>query len=115
MLVLRDQQLKALARATLPRWIEDHVKRFFPLECAALGEAGLRERVHEGIARAVSHGFETEAHISKYVDVMFAVGPDFDRDPALSWPQPILSDRGAAPGARIDRLLEAASRHMQGA
>ncbi len=113
MLVLREQQVRALARAVLPQWIAKHLKQFFPVECAALGEPGLRERVREGIARALSHGFETEVHISQYVDLMFAFGADFDTDPALSWPQPILADRTLAPAVRIERLLDAGRRHRQ--
>ena len=100
MLVLREQQMRALARAALPQWMANHLKQFFPRECAALGEAGLRERVREGIARAVSHGFETEVQISQYVDLMFAFGPDFDRDPEFSWPGPILSDPTLSAAAR---------------
>lgn len=113
MLLVRDQQRLAMARAALPKWIANHLKQFFPRECAALGEAGLRERVREGMARAVAHGFETEVHISQYVDLMFAFGPDFDSDPALSWPQPILADRTISAAERIDRLLDAGRRHGQ--
>ena len=115
MLVVRKQQVQALARAALPPWIAKHLKQFFPRECAALGEAGLDARVRKGIDQAVSHGFESEVQISQYVDLMFAFGPDFDTDPALSWPQPILSDRTLSADIRIERLLEAGCRHRQGA
>jgi hypothetical protein len=112
-LVLREEQVRALARAALPQWMANHLKQFFPRECTALGEGGLRERVREGIARAVSHGFVTEVQISQYVDLMFAFGADFDRDPEFSWPQPILSDPTLSAAVRIERLLEAGRRHRQ--
>jgi hypothetical protein len=113
LLVLREQQVRALARAALPNWMANHLKQFFPRECAVLGEAGLREREREGIGRAVTHGFETEVQISQYVDLMFVFGADFDRDPELSWPRPILSDPTLSAAARIERLLEAGRRHRQ--
>ena len=113
MLIIRDQQRLAMARVTLPKWIANHLKQFFPRECAALGEAGLRARVREGIARAVAHGFETEVHISQYVDLMFVFGADFDSNPALSWPRPILSDRTISAAERMDRLLDTGRRHGQ--
>jgi len=115
MLVMRDQQMQALARSVLPQWITKHLKQFFPRECAALGETGLAERVREGIERAKSHGFENRVHISQYLDLMFTFGPDFDRDAALDWPGPILADRTVSAGVRIERLLEAGSRHLTGA
>ena len=114
MLVVRDRQLQALAHAALPDWIAQHLKQFFPRECDALGEAALRIRVREGIARAAAHGFETSVHISQYVDLMFVFGADFDIDPALSWPQPILSDRTVSAATRIERLLEAGCRQGEG-
>lgn len=115
MLVLREQQMQALTRGALPHWIADHLKQFFPEECAAIGEIGLLECVRQGITRAESHGFETEVQISQYVDLMFAFGADFDTDPTLSWPQPILSDPTLSAILRIERLVEAGCRHRQGA
>jgi hypothetical protein len=113
MLLIRDQQRVAMARVALPKWIANHLQQFFPRECAALGDAGLRDRVREGIARAAAHGFETEIHISQYVDLMFVFGTDFDTDSALAWPQPILSDRTISAAERMDRLLDAGRRHGQ--
>jgi hypothetical protein len=114
MLVIRDAQLRAMARAALPDWITKHLRQFFPRQCAALGEAGLRERVHEGVSRAVVYGFTTEVQISQYVDLMFVFGADFDTDPALSWPQPLLSDPTLPAALRMERLLEAGRRHGEG-
>jgi hypothetical protein len=114
MLVIRDEQLRVLARVALPNWIAKHLKQFFPRHCAALGEAGLRERVSDGIARAVAHGFTSDVEISHYIDLMFVFGTDFDTDPTLAWPQAILSDRTLSTAQRIERLLEAGSRSGAG-
>ena len=109
MLVIREEQMRAMARAALPQWVTKHLKQFFPQQCAALGDNGMRERVSLGIDRAVSYGFESEVQISQYLDLMFAFGPDFDTDSALSWPQPILSDPTLSADARMERLLAASN------
>ncbi len=114
MLVLRAVQLRTLNRAALPAWITYHLTQFFPWQCDALGEAGLRERVREGIDCALSHGFETEVQISQYLDLMFAFGPHFDTDPKLSWPQPILTGENLPADLRMERLIDAALRYRQG-
>jgi len=115
MFIVRDQQVRALVRDALARWIAAHLRRFFPAECAALGETGLRERIREGISRAVSHGFESEVHISQYLDLMFAFGPDFDSDPALPWARALLAEENLTPDIRMHRLLEEGCRHREGA
>jgi hypothetical protein len=114
MLIVREAQVQALQRAALPVWIASHLAHFFPLQCAVLGEAGLRERVREGIARAASHGFKTEVQISQYLDLMFAFGHDFDTDSTLSWPQPILAGEDIPAELRMERLIDAALRYRQG-
>jgi hypothetical protein len=114
MLIIRDEQQRAMARAALPDWITKHLRQFFPRQCVALGEAALRERVHQGIARAIAYGFETETQISQYVDLMFVFGADFDTDPALSWPRPLLADPARPAALRMEQLLEAGRRHGEG-
>lgn len=114
MLVIRDEQLRVMARGALPDWITKHVKQFFPHQCTELGEEALRERVDEGIARAVLHGFESSAQISQYVDLMFVFGPDFDTDATLSWPRPILRDRTLSAAVRMARLLDAGRSRGEG-
>lgn len=114
MLVLRGPQVKALERAALPAWIAIHLPKFFPWECEALGDAGVRQLVREGIDRAVWHGFETGAQISQYIDLMFAFSPHFDTDPRTSWAQRILSNEALTPDLRMERLIEEALRQRQG-
>jgi hypothetical protein len=83
MFVMRNEQLRELGQAALARWIAAHLQKFFPAECAVLGGAGLGERIRQGIAKAHAHGFEDDIHVSQYLDLMFAFGPDFDSSLAL--------------------------------
>ena len=86
-----------------------HLKEFFPEECQNIGEPGVRETIQYGIEQAESHSILTEQHVCKYIDLMFALGRDFEIDPALPWVREILSDETMAdPGERVDRLCSLA-------
>ncbi|HWR52171.1 MAG TPA: hypothetical protein VN428_13755 [Bryobacteraceae bacterium] len=115
MLVIRERQFKALARAALSRWLVNHLQEHFPDECEELGLAVVREAVRHGIERAASHGFTYEVHISKYVDLMFALGRDFDTNPLTPWASAMLADRSVNASARMDRLCDAAVAHLKAA
>ena len=87
----------------------EHVRRYFAAQCRALGEKGTREMVLHGLKRAKAHGFTAEADVSKYIDVMFAYGRDFDQDPQLPWASRILGDRSLGNDeTRINALCDEA-------
>jgi hypothetical protein len=68
-----------------------HLAKFYPAECATLGEEQVRRLIGYGVERARSHGLTSERATCIYIDVMFAFGRDFDRDPALPWASQVLS------------------------
>ncbi len=109
---LRKEQLEAFERYMregFVRRVMAHLRRFFPAQCAELGDQGLREMVHYGIERAGSYGIEAEGDISRYIDLMFEFGRDFDSD--LRWAAEILNDESIeSPSERMDRLCERALR-----
>ena len=85
-----------------------HLKRCFPRQSEALGEAKVHEVIHYGIQRAKSYGIIAERDVCKYIDLMIVFGRDFDKDPQLGWPAPILNNKTVKdPALRIKRLLEA--------
>ena len=94
MFKVRKEQMEAYREGAL-RDFEDrvltHLRKFYPAEHAALGEEQIRRLVRYGVARARSHGFTSERAACIYIDVMFAFGRDFDRDPALPWANQVLS------------------------
>jgi hypothetical protein len=86
-----------------------HLKKFFQPQYDALGDERALEAVHYGTARAATYGMTSERDVCKYVDLMFALGRDFDTDPRFDWAQPILADPSLpSPGARINLLYDAA-------
>lgn len=98
MLVLREVQIRTLQRIrakTFEERLADHCLRFFPRACNALGDR-LFSAIHDAAKRANSYGFESERDITKYVNLVFTFGRDFDKSSLLPWARPIL--KGALPG-----------------
>jgi hypothetical protein len=91
-----------------------HLNRFFPEECAALGELKIRDTVRYSIHRATTHGFVSERDVCKFVDVMFILGREFDEDQSLPWARTILSNNevGEDPTLRIERLCWVAQQFL---
>jgi hypothetical protein len=108
MLLIRESQMQMLSRDGSFGWMAAHLREFFPAECEALGAEGLDERIADGIGSAASYGFESQVHISQYLDLTFVLGPDFDTDPSLPWASAILSNPDLAAEHRMELLLETA-------
>jgi hypothetical protein len=113
-LVIRDDQIRAMNNILLRRWMLDHLRRHFPDHCSGMGQRALRRAISDGIATAHSHGFVNEADCCRYVDMTFVLGRNFDTDPALPWAADILSDRSITDASmRIEMLHEAACEHLR--
>lgn len=117
MLIIRKQQMDAFADEMLNRFnaqILHHVRSFFPEQCNILGEEGIKEAIRYGIDRAASYGIEIERDVCLYIDLMFAFGRDFDKDPELPWSGEILSDEAMPdPTGRINMLHETSLRYVR--
>jgi hypothetical protein len=108
MLVIRREQMKALSAPKLKAF-EDrmllHLRKFFPGECDALGEEKTRAVIRYGIDRAQGHGFKSGRDISRYLNLIFTFGHDFDKDPDLAWASETLRRVGTMPpGELMNRL-----------
>src|SRR5579863_746101 len=105
---LRKEQLKifeTIAAKDFEQREVVHLREHFPDQCSVLDEATLLEIILYGAERAKVYGIMAEGDVAKYIDVMFTLGKDFDRDSKYSWAARTLSDPNLdGPGARIDRL-----------
>lgn len=114
MLVIRDAMFEALGQAAREDFVARmrvHLAKFFPTQCAALGEERIGGLIELGIARAREHGFKAEREVCKYIDLMFVFGRDFDRDEWLPWARQILENGlPGDPEQRMRRLCETAHR-----
>ena len=84
-----------------------HLRKFFPKQCAALGELQLRETIGHGIRRAAHYGITAKRDVCKYIDLMIVFGRDFDSDKRFRWAREIL-DRQGNSFAKMKALLPAA-------
>ena len=109
---IRKEQLDALSEASLKKYENKmviHLNKFFQPQCLFLGDAKLREAIHYGIARAKSYAIISERDVCKYIDLMFAFGRDFDKDPNYSLALQILTDKSITdPSQRINKLFATA-------
>jgi hypothetical protein len=107
--ILRKEQISAFATAAASRFEEDlvtHCRQFSPRLCATAGNEAVRRTVQNGIVRAFNFGFTTRELIRFYVELMFAIGSDFDSDPQFPWAAPSLT-----PGTTTHALSRAAKLH----
>jgi len=87
MLTIRPAQWKALAEAGLVRFEDEmvqHLSVFAPELARVMGEPRMRELVRLGIARGKAYGFTDRGPLRSYLEMMLALGADFDTDPALA-------------------------------
>jgi len=115
MLTIRKEQMAAFARAETKKF-EDrmliHLNKFFPRQCAGLGEPKLRETIRYGIKRAAAYGVTAERDVNKYIDLMIVFGRDFDTDNRFRWAGEILRTR-KSPGAKIQALYGSARKRLK--
>ena len=108
MLAISRAQVDALAvhaRKHFEARVLDHLRPHFPALFAALGGDEMRVVVEEGARRANDHGFLAERDVCRYVDLMCALGWDFDEE--LPWAAEILGG-----GGTIEELWDGAERHL---
>ncbi len=86
-----------------------HLREFFPQPCEELSDEGCREAIEHGIERSASYDIVSEADVCRYIDLMFALGRDFDRDPRWPWAKRILTDPHCPdPTQRLERIYREA-------
>jgi hypothetical protein len=115
MLTIRREQLTVFSEVEVRRfedWTIAHLKKFFPRECAALGDPRLRDTVQYGIVRARTHGITSKRDVVKYIDLTIVFGRDFDTNKRLRWAADILAQR-RQPDFRLPNLLRAAKAHLK--
>jgi len=107
MLTIRQEQLKAFAKAVernLECRLHTHAERLWPADCQRLGKQTVRQWIRQAIRRAGGYGIDDEYDLSRFVDLMFMVGPSFDTDEASAWIGQALRDASIPPGERLDGI-----------
>jgi hypothetical protein len=115
MLTIRLAQFAVFSQVEVQRfeeWMLVHLKKFFPRECAALGDQKLLEMVRYGIRRAAGYGIKVKRDVCKYIDLMIVFGRDFDTDGRSRWAGEILRQR-RSPDVRMQALFLAAKLRLK--
>lgn len=119
MLRVRREASAAFAAAAWTAFEERltlHLLRHFPAECARAGEPRVLEIIRGGAARAAGYGLHAERTLCAFVDAMFLLGLEFDRDPAIPWaPERLRAIACAPPEVQADLLLDEVFAHLRAA
>lgn len=89
-----------------------HLERFFPEHCEALGEENTRLLIEHGIERAATYDIVSERDVCLFIDLMLALGVDFDESDKYPWARELLTDENA-PEPRIDAVHDRAMRQIE--
>ena len=112
---IRKEQMEAFSEAAVKDF-EDRVlqdlQEFYPVECRALKEAGVRAIIRKGIKNAEKYKIVAEHDVCLYIDLMFMLGEDFDTDARIPWAEAILTDQPEDPTAKIERLYDTADDYL---
>jgi hypothetical protein len=113
MLVIRAEQMKALADSQQRLWMIDYLVASYPEKARELGVA-LSQLVETAAKQATSRGFEDPEEILKYVHVAFLLGEGFEANPSYAWAAEILdSPKFKNPRARLRALEDAALKSLK--
>ena len=113
MLTIRSDQVLTLQEPLFLGWLQRHIRTYFPIASAPFDQRALRDLIEQGMQRARGYGFLDQEDVCQYVDLMFALHADFDRDDALPWAKALLTDPDIAePAVRMDLLMDAARDHL---
>jgi hypothetical protein len=101
MITIRPEQMARIADARLEVFLLEHVERYFPEQCSALGRPATQRALRETMREAMAEGWEQAADVCAFVDITFVFGRGFARNPGLPWAAPALAQACLQPpGAR---------------
>ena len=118
MFKIRQAQMDVLAEMSWQAFYEQfhaHAVKAFPDRCRGADRETMMETIRGGRARAERHGLSAERDISRYLNLMFLFGDDFDANPAFGWALQILEDASiGSPADRFELLYYEAGRRREG-
>jgi hypothetical protein len=115
--ILRREQLDVLAEVYTSQKFEEgltkSVQANWPGECEALGEIGLKRRILNGVCKATEYGFSEESEISRFINLIFVWGDDFDTAEDRSQAREILLSRTLSSRNKISQLVNLAADELE--
>ena len=109
-MIIRKSQMSAFEQQ-MRKSFEDrmvaHLKKFFPDKVRPLEEDALRGSIREGVEKADGYFVTREVDVARFIDLKFALAPDFDELEEMSWAREILDDTSISGQDKIERIYEA--------
>lgn len=93
---IRKSQMKVYEIARFPSFenqMLNHIELNFNDLFNLIGTERTKILIHHGYRQAVSYGFITAYEITLFIDLMFHLGPDFDKNARFQWAQGIFDTR----------------------
>lgn len=115
-MILRDDQIRALTQVTrkgFEQRLYEQLAKYWPDECARMGEWHVRRMIRNARHSAMTYGIETEYDILRFLNVMFAVGKDFESNPDCRWMVQQLEDKRFDPTSSLDIVCRRISENIQ--
>ena len=109
MLSIRREQMKVLEAAQERRFRESlrrHVRHELREETRALQDDVVKQRIDLGVDRGRHYGLRLERDLMLFVDLDFALAPNFEQLPNLLWARRILASRTIEPDAKMDMIYQ---------
>ena len=108
MLIIRQQQMEAfrslLERDFVARLVVRAESRFPEQARQANGRAGLEARIVAAVGRARKYGLTSKRDVTRFIDMDFTAGPDFELAPGMEWARGILEISGLNGPTRLHRV-----------
>lgn len=105
MLIVRDEQMNTFekhARVRLERKLLEGLRESDPLRLEMLGEAAAAAMIREALGNAACYGIGAPGALTRFVELTYHLGRDFDVAPEFPWAGEILTDAGLAPDSKPD-------------
>ena len=106
MLRIRPEQMQIFEDLAFDRFktgLVPHLRRSFPSKTRALDDAALTAWVAATVTRGQARGFESEADLTRWVELCGLFGTAFDKDPMLPWAGEVLAQAEELPA---DELMD---------
>jgi hypothetical protein len=110
-LTIRSEQLEAIGLARtreFERRAAGHVREYFSESYHAMGEEEVLASVRKALSKGREYGFDSEYDVVRYLNLMYALGFDFDRDIRYPWAGEILTDPQLGGHTKVDALMQMA-------
>jgi hypothetical protein len=110
-LKIRPEQFDTLVGAfhdAFRRRLEAQLRTHWPAEASVLGDEGVRARVALAESRSAQYGITADADVACFLNLLMALGPDFDVDPRYPWAEALLGEPAMAAARKVQRMCELA-------